>query len=211
MSTGPKNGNYRTLNRRLCLLFLCQILFWGTVIVGVSIAGVVGSLLSIDPAYATLPLTALALGNILTTVPLSLLMQRYGRRVGFSLGAASGVIGGLTACYGIYQQSFDIFCVGNILLGISQTSAMYYRLAAMDGVTPEKRGRAIAWVMSGAIVAALLAPSLAIWSQDLLLPHLFAGCFGSAFKRADIIDLSILTGDTFGNHKYRKRAIKPPQ
>jgi len=54
---------------------------------------------------------------------------------------------------------------------------MYYRLAATDGVAPKKHGKAIAWVMSGGIVAALIAPSISLWAKDLLLPTLFAGAY----------------------------------
>ncbi len=165
------------LNLSLSVLFLCQILYWSTVIVGVAIASVVGSQLAPSSAFATFPLAILTVGNILTTLPLSLIMQRFGRRVGFSLGAIAGLSGGTIACWAIYELNFWLFCFGNMLLGIAQASALYYRLAATDSVNPQQRGRAIALVMSGGIIAAIVAPSLAIWSKDFLLPHLFAGSY----------------------------------
>ncbi len=165
------------LNPTLRILFLCQILYWSTVIVGVAVASLVGTQLTPNPALATLPLAVLTIGNILTTLPLSLIMQRFGRRIGFSLGAIASLLGGVISCWAIYEMSFWLFCFGNMLLGIAQASALYYRLAATDSVTPEQRGRAIALVMSGGIIAALIAPSLAIWSKDILLPQLFAGSY----------------------------------
>ncbi|MGH1485392.1 MAG: MFS transporter [Cellvibrionaceae bacterium] len=165
------------LKNKLPILFLCQILYWTTVIVGVSLASLVGSLLAKNIAFATLPLAILTLGNIVSTLPLSLIMQRFGRRMGFSLGATACVIGGVICCYGIFVNSFNLFCFGNFLLGIAQASALYYRLAATDDTIPEKRGRAIAWVMSGGIVAAIIAPTLAIWSKDLWIAHLFLGSY----------------------------------
>jgi MFS family permease len=166
------------LTSKLRLLFLCQILYWSTVIVGVAIASIVGAYLTQNPAFATFPLAILTVGNILTTLPLSLLMQRFGRRFGFSLGAIATILGGLISCWAIYKLNFWLFCFGNMLLGVAQASALYYRLAATDDVKKQHRGRAIALVMSGGIVAALIAPTLAIWSKDFLLPHLYAGSYG---------------------------------
>ena len=166
------------LNTTLRLLFLCQIFYWSTVIIGVAIASIIGAYLTPNPAFATFPLALLTVGNILTTLPLSLLMQRFGRRLGFSIGAAATIIGGLVCCWAIFKSDFWLFCAGNMLLGVAQASALYYRLAAADNVDPRHRGRAIALVMSGGIVAALIAPTLAIWSKDLLLPQLYVGSYG---------------------------------
>jgi MFS family permease len=165
------------LNSTLRLLFLCQILYWSTVIVGVAIASIIGAYLTPNPAFATFPLALLTVGNILTTLPLSLIMQRLGRRFGFSIGAAATIIGGLVCCWAIFEGNFWLFCLGNMLLGIAQASALYYRLAAADNTKTQHRGQAIALVMSGGIVAALIAPTLAIWSKDFLLPQLYAGSY----------------------------------
>ena len=164
-------------HKKLLILFLCQGLYWSTVIVGVALSSVVGAQLAPSPSLATLPLALLVLGNLAATLPLSLTMQRFGRRVGFALGALACIISGAIAAYGIYQQHFWLFCLSNMGLGLTQASALYYRLAATDDLAPQQQGRAIAWVMAGGIVAAIIAPSLAIWSKDLLLPHLFVGSY----------------------------------
>src|SRR5918995_1500662 len=78
---------------------------------------------------------------------------------------------------GIFRADFNIFCLGNVVLGAYQAAAQYYRLAAVDKVEPERRGRAVSLVLSGAILAALVAPSLALWTKDLFAPILFAGSF----------------------------------
>ena len=150
-------------------------------------ASIIGSQLAINPAYATVPLAILATGNILTTFPLSLIMQSCGRRFGFGLGAIAMITGGLVCCYGIYARDFWFFCAGNMFLGIGQASAFYYRLAATDHVPSSKRGQAVAWVMSGGIVAAIFAPTLAVWSKDFFPSHLFTGSYGL------VVCLGILT------------------
>ena len=168
---------YSILNSRLVILFLCQMLYWSTVIVGISLASILGLHLSPKSIFASLPLALLTVGNILGTLPISLVMQTFGRRVGFIIGAVCGVIGGAIAAYGIYDMSFILFCIGNIFLGFFQASALYYRMAATDAVPAKNSGVAISWVMLGGILAAIFAPSLAVWSKDLLLPHIFLGSY----------------------------------
>jgi MFS family permease len=53
------------------------------------------------------------------------------------------------------------------LIGTYQASAMFYRFAAVDAAPPNRAGRAAAFVLAGGVVAALFAPTLAVWSRDL--------------------------------------------
>jgi MFS family permease len=165
-------------DKTLLLLFICQALFWSAVLIGITLTSLVGARLAGDGGLATLPVAMLTLGAIIVTGPASLYMQRVGRRGGFLIGGCAGVLGGIVCMLGIFQESFAIFCLGNLILGAYQAFAYYYRLAATDRVPSAKRGRAIAWVMAGSVVAALVAPSLAIWSQNLFLPVVFAGSYG---------------------------------
>ena len=50
-----------------------------------SVVVLVGSQLSADPAYSTIPLLAQYIGLILTSVPMAHFMMRFGRRAGFIL------------------------------------------------------------------------------------------------------------------------------
>ncbi|NJN46925.1 MAG: MFS transporter, partial [Candidatus Competibacteraceae bacterium] len=163
--------------RNVLLLSACQALFWSALMIGITMSGLVGQMLSEHKALATLPAGILALTTVLVTRPASLLMQRFGRRAGFLLGALAGLIGGLICAGGIFSSNFVVFCLGNGILGLYQAIGQYYRLAATDSVAPERRGRAVSTVMAGGIVAALIAPSLSIWSKDLFFPALFAGSF----------------------------------
>ncbi len=163
--------------RNVLLLAACQALFWGALMVGITMSGLVGQILAADKSLATLPAGIMALAAILVTRPASVLMQRLGRRAGFLLGSLAGVAGGLVSAEAIFAGDFFLFCLGSGILGGYQAVGQYYRLAATDFVTPERRGRAVSTVMIGGIVAALAAPSLAIWSKDLFAPVFFAGSF----------------------------------
>ncbi|MFK8400981.1 MFS transporter [Pseudomonas sp. BGr12] len=158
------------------LLFTSQALYWSCSLIGITLTSLVGAQLAPLNSLATLPLAVLVLGNLLAVQPLSLFMQRHGRRRGLLLGAACGVLGGLLCALGVWLADFLLFCLGALPIGAYQASAMYYRFAALEAVDETHKGRATAYVIGGGVLAALLAPSLALWSRNAL-PAPFVGSY----------------------------------
>ncbi|MEE4251296.1 MAG: MFS transporter [Alcanivoracaceae bacterium] len=155
---------YSLEKRNVAILVTSQTLYMVASITVMTLSGVVGLRLSPDPGLATLPIAMMMLGALLSTLPASLFMKRVGRQTGFITGAAlGGVAGGVLAFVAIAQQSFALFCIGNLLIGLYQGFAMYYRFAAADVASPEFRSRAISFVMAGGVVAAFLGP----WNASL--------------------------------------------
>ncbi|MDR9455759.1 MAG: MFS transporter, partial [Spiribacter sp.] len=110
-----------------------QALFLMTAVTVMTLSGMVGQQLSPNPVLATLPVALMQVGTLTATFPASLLMKRIGRRAGFMIGAGGGGVAGAgLAAYGIAEGSFVLFNLGNLLLGIYQAFAMYYRFAAAD-------------------------------------------------------------------------------
>ncbi|QOR37807.1 MFS transporter [Billgrantia diversa] len=145
--------------QNVAILVLSQTLFVIAMVTVMTLSGVVGQQLTSDPALATLPIAILMLGTVVSTLPASLFMKRVGRRRGFITGASlGGVAGGLLSFGAIALGSFWLFCAGNLLLGLYQGFAMYYRFAAADVANPAFRSRAISFVMAGGVVAAFLGP-----------------------------------------------------
>ncbi|CDF84835.1 hypothetical protein PKB_3492 [Pseudomonas knackmussii B13] len=163
-------------NAALRLLFLGQALYWSCSLIGITLTSLIGAQLAPLNSLATLPLALLVLGNLLAVQPLSLFMQRHGRRPGLMLGAACGVAGGLVCALGVQVGSFWLLCLGSLPIGAYQASAMYYRFAALEAVGETQKGRASAYVFGGGVLAALLAPSLALWSRNAL-PTPFVGAY----------------------------------
>jgi MFS family permease len=153
-------------NKSIALLFAGQSLYWSCSMIGITLTSLVGLQLAPLNVLATLPLALLVLGNLLAVQPLSLFMQRHGRRPGLMLGAGCGVAGGLLSALGVWLGDFAILCLGALPLGAYQASAMYYRFAALEAVDEAHKGRATAYVIGGGVLAALLAPTLALWSQN---------------------------------------------
>ena len=126
------------------LLFASQALYWSCSLIGITLTSLVGAQLTPLSSLATLPLAILVLGNLLAVQPLSLFMQRHGRRRGLLLGAACGVLGGLLCALGVWLADFLLFCLGALPIGAYQASAMYYRFAALEAVDETHKGRATA-------------------------------------------------------------------
>lgn len=164
------------MRRTVLLLAVCQAMAMtgGTLLIATS--ALVGYRLSPDERLATLPLGLQMLANMLTTVPASLLMQRIGRRKGFVFGSAIGIAGAALATWAIVRNDFVLFAAAAALSGSFAAFANYYRFAAADVATHDYRARAISWVLTGGVVAAVIGPNLARWTSGWLATP-FAGSY----------------------------------
>jgi MFS family permease len=161
--------------RNAGVLAIAQALYGAVTTALVVTAGLVGSQLTSDPSLATLPMSMMIIGTAATTFPISLIMKRVGRRTGFVACALGGMLGGLLGAYAIFERSFPLFLAGAFLIGVYQASASYYRFAAADLASVAFRPKAISWVMTGGIVAALFGTLMVMGTVDLFAPVTFAG------------------------------------
>ena len=159
------------------VLAICQALFVSAMSINLTLTGLVGYTLTDNKAYATLPFSLITVAAALTTVFASLWMQRIGRRRGFAGGALVCAIGGVVSIGAILRGDFMLFCVGTSCMGVFQAFAQYYRLAAADGVSLDRKSKAISLVMTGGVVAAVLGPLVAQWSRGAVPGNAFAGAY----------------------------------
>jgi MFS family permease len=164
------------MRAQVLLLSAAQALFQTASVLVMTIGGLAGAQVAASPQLATAPIAAMFLGTTLGTAPASLWMARAGRRTGFIAGASLGVAGGLVAAYGVYTSSLILLCVGTFLVGAYQGFAQFYRFAAAEVADEDFRPKAIAYVLAGGIVAAVLGPALARVGGPLLAPA-YVGSF----------------------------------
>jgi predicted MFS family arabinose efflux permease len=162
--------------KAVLLLALCQALAVTGSIVLFTSAALIGSTLATDKSLATLPLALLQLATMLTTIPAAILLRQWGRKLGFIVGVLIGLIGASLGVYAIAVNSFVLFNSATLLYGIFNGFVGYYRFTAADVATAAFRSRAISFVISGGILAALVGSPLAIWTKDWL-PKTFTGGF----------------------------------
>ncbi len=147
--------------RNAALLGLCQFLLMASASVGISYNGLVGQQLAHSTALATLPFLSMTATTALLTLYLPAVLARLGYQRLFLAGAALGILGSLLAALAVWLGVFWLFCAAGLLLGAFQASALYYRFAAAESVAAPHKSTAIAWVLNGGILAALLGPILA--------------------------------------------------
>ncbi len=99
------------------------------------------------------PFATLLVGAALASFPAALLLDAFGRRAAFALGAGLGAAGGALAAFSIARANFFGLCVGALWLGLAQGFALFYRHAAAQG-----SARAGLVVLGGGAAAALAAP-----------------------------------------------------
>jgi|TARA_B110000238_G_scaffold174674_1_gene194555 MFS family permease len=152
--------------RNVAVLVAAQAILGGQMPMMFIVAGLAGSMLSGNPCFATLPISLIVFGSMTTAPWLSPLMQKYGRKTGFFVGAIAGALGAAVSAYGLYIASFLIFSMGAYLSGIYMSAQGFYRFAATDTASDHFRPKAISYVMAGGLISAVLGPQLNKLVQD---------------------------------------------
>ncbi len=152
--------------KNVAVLVMAQAILGAQMPMMFVVAGLAGTSLASNVCFATLPISMIVLGSMLSATPVSAIMQRYGRRTGFFLGAVGGALGALVAAYGLSVASFPIFLLGSLLTGIYMSAQGFYRFAAADTASEGFRPKAISYVMAGGLVSAVIGPQIVKLTAD---------------------------------------------
>jgi len=154
--------------KNVAVLASCQALLFTNNSTAIALNGLAGYALASNKALATLPVTGWVIGAALSTFPASLLMKRFGRRAGFTVGALIGMIGAAICSWALYLGNFWLLCLGTMVFGIYNAVAQYYRFAAADAVSTDFRAKAISLVLAGGLVGGLVGPEVSKHTVELL-------------------------------------------
>ena len=124
------------------------------------------------------PFALTLLGAAVASLPASFLLDVFGRRAAFGLGASLGIAGGVVIAWSILERRFPGLCLGAFWLGLAQGFGLFYRHAAAQGAA--SRARSAGFVFGGGIVAALAAPGLMAWAAQLGGPLVAVYAAGAA-------------------------------
>jgi MFS family permease len=171
------------VRRNTVLLSACLLLLSGVVQLAVAVATITLVLVTgIESILGLGPAIFLSSGA-LAALPAGRLMDRLGRvpviAGGFGVGALGCVLTGL----GCIASSAVLVIVGYIGVGAMSGTVLLARTAAADMVPPERRARAISYVLFGALFGAALGPL--VWGplfagKDLELDTLVVPWFAAA-------------------------------
>ena len=151
--------------RNLIILFFCQLISATGQITIVTLGGIIGSSLTENQSFATLPVSLMVVVTAMSTIPATMLMKKMGRKYGSSISSLSAVAAVLIAAFALIKSSFLMFIFAAALFGINTAFTQQYRFAAAESVQSKYTARAISIVLLGAIGGALLGPELVIRGQ----------------------------------------------
>lgn len=167
----PDHGGTALLAIAFALSVLSQVLT-------LTILPLAGLSLAPSGAWATLPYAAFYAGAALASLPASFLLDAFGRRAAFSLGAGLGVAGGLLTAWSLLEWQFTGLVLGAFWLGIASGFSLFYRHAAAP--LGARGAGSILLVFGAATIAGLFAPSVATFAESLAVPHALVGMAGAA-------------------------------
>ncbi len=163
--------------RNIILLAMTQALNGSSQGIIMAIAALAGVALAPDPVFATLPTSVMIIGLALMAIPATMTIYSLGRKNGFRVGTLLAFFGGLGASYSVAISNFFLFCLALALVGAGAAFAQQYRFAAADGVSDDKKARAISLVLLGGVLAGFLGPKLSFVAKDWVAGQEFAGSF----------------------------------
>lgn len=158
------------------LLTLIQALAMSTGTMLVLAGGVLGAQLTPDAKWSTLPLAMSIVGTACGVVPMTRLMQHFGRKPVFIGATLLGAIVTLLAAMSIANNSFWGLVISAYFIGMVMSAIQQIRFAAMESVSVELMPKAASTVLLGGLVAAILGPELVTLGQ-LISSQAFVGAF----------------------------------
>ncbi len=119
-------------------------------------------------ATATLPGGVQNAAAMLTALPGTLLMNRFGRRPVMLLPAVAAVSGAALMILASYVRQMWLLVVGSIPLGVSFAQAQNFRFAAIEFAPAGFEPQAMSLVVTGAVLSAVVGPEVARHTRNAM-------------------------------------------
>jgi MFS family permease len=176
VDTGVATDDSRA-KRNVAVLVFAHAVLGSQLAINIIVAGLAGAVLAEDPSLATLPISIVVVGSLLTAPAMSLFMGRYGRRAGFLVAALTGAAAAALCARALFVGSFGLFMAGSVLLGVYQATQGFFRFAAADTASESFKPKAISWVLAGGLLSALLGPEIVRATSGTLSGVPYAGAY----------------------------------
>lgn len=152
--------DHQISNRLSLILFISQSFFSAAQIAIFALLSIVSVQLSGVESTAGLPSSTLTFAQALAAYPIGLIMGRYGRRIGLSVGYSASVIGGILGVLALAQGQLWLLLLSSALLGVGRAGADQSRFAAGELFPSEQRARVIGRIVFAGTIGAVAGPAL---------------------------------------------------
>ncbi|MET3861980.1 MFS family permease [Dietzia sp. 2505] len=162
--TRERGGAVQTLDRVqrrvLTVLVLGQLLAGAGLAAGVTVGALLAEDLLGGPGLSGLPAALFTGGSALAAVAVGKLSQARGRRPGLAAGFAFGALGAIGIVAATAIDSLPLLFLSFVIYGSGTATNLQARYAGADLATPERRGRALSYVLLGTTAGAVAGPNL---------------------------------------------------
>jgi len=153
--------------RTVATLFTTQSLFSAATIAAFTLASIVAADLSGQDSLAGVPSTVLMLGRAAAAYPVGALMDRAGRRTGFTVGFIVAGLGLLLSALAVDWGSFLFFCAGSLLLGAGRSASEQGRFVAAEVYPQGQRARVMGILIFAGTIGSVGGPLLVVPATHL--------------------------------------------
>lgn len=160
--------NRATSNRLLYTMFITQSLFSASNIAVFALVAIVAVKLTGSDSVAGLSSSTQTFSQALAAFPIAMVMGRFGRRLGLSLGYALATLGALIGVIAILQETFLLLLVSAVLIGMGRASGEQARFAAGEMFPEDERARMIGRLVFAGTIGAVAGPVLVAPSGRLM-------------------------------------------
>jgi len=124
------------------LLSLCNAYLYVCASLLITISALIGLELAPDKRLSTLPMALQFFSIMCGSVPASLIMGKLGRKTGFLIAGAIGVMGAVLALWSVFNKAFIGYCIATVCFGLFAAFGNYYRFTAAEVVPPSRKSTA---------------------------------------------------------------------
>ena len=130
-----------------------------------------------DDYLATFTIGTFSMGSAISALCSGHIFKYIGRRLGFLVGAGCQMTGALLGVLSIRGETVFLLLIGCAFIGFGQGVGNFLRFCASESVPRKQKSKAITYVMTGGILAAILGPLGAEGSENWLPDHDFMGSY----------------------------------
>ncbi|GGC54333.1 MFS transporter [Hoyosella rhizosphaerae] len=153
--------------RILTILVIAQILSGAGLAAGITVGALLAQDVLESTSLAGVPAALFTVGAALSAVAVGRISQRRGRRVGLSVGYATGAVGSAGVVIAATIASTPLLFGALLIYGAGMATNLQARYAGADLATPERRGTAISIVLVATTVGAVIGPNTVTLTGDL--------------------------------------------
>lgn len=169
--------------RALRVLFVVQVLGSLGALMSLSVGALLAAQVGGDE-WSGMAATLTTIGAALWAMPLTRVVNRFGRAVSMALGWVIACAGAVLAIWAVHWDSLWLLFIAFICLGAAAAVNLQARFAAAEAGRPESRGRNISLIVWATTIGAIVGPNLIgpgqALSEQLSLPPL-TGAYVIAF------------------------------